>query len=516
MTKTAVTKKIPLKPSLLVMLSTLCLLCTTQCHWSDPPPTDTIVFGLGSEPKSLDPRFATDANGQRLLKLVFSSLVRIGPDLNVIGDLATTWEYNNLTYSFQIRPNVFFHDGSALTYEDLEYSIKEFKKNSSPFAAQFEIIKDISGHYDVKSGGALHLKLSQFSASLLNDLPSLVIMPKSILKKMGDNFYQTPIGSGPFILEKRDLKNIFLSRFNNFYSEKSKTERVQFKIIKDSNTRFQKMYKGKIDIVQSDVPFSKIKVFKKSEKFDVTVQPGLSTTYILLNLRNPILEQKEIRHAISQSINREELIKYTHEGFAEPATSILTKANPFHLKGLKPNIMSKEQLKKIFLNLKDKPIILKTSNTQEAIENGRVLTHQLKSMGLNVEQQSYEWGTYYEDVRTGKFDMAVMKWVGINNPDIYRVSLHSKMTPPGRNRGYYNNPKLDHLVDTAIKEPTLEKRKTLYHQAQKLVFKDLPTIPLWYEKQIAITHKRVKNYSLPLNGDFSALMKVYKENDDTK
>ena len=132
-------------------------------------------------------------------------------------------------------------------------------------------------------------------------------------------------------------------------------------------------------------------------------------------------------------------------------------------------------------------------------------------MGLNIHLQSYEWGTYYEDIRTGKFEMAIMKWVGINDPDIYRVSLHSDMVPPGRNRGYYSNKEFDRLVTQGLLESDFNKRKILYDKAQAIAFKDLPTIPLWYEKQVAIVHKRVKNYSLPVTGNFSSLTRAFKE-----
>lgn len=92
-----------------------------------------------------------------------------------------------------------------------------------------------------------------------------------------------------------------------------------------------------------------------------------------------------------------------------------------------------------------------------------------------------------------------------------RIALRTKMTPPGRNRGYYSNKTFDDLVDLAFVEPNSEKRKALYNKAQVIIFGDLPTIPLWYEKQVAIVHKRVKNYSLPTTGNFSSLVDAYKE-----
>jgi peptide/nickel transport system substrate-binding protein len=487
------------------------LLGLPQCYWSEPPPLDTLVYGLSSEPKTLDPRFATDANGQRIDGLIFSSLVKRDADLNLTGDLAESWEYKDNNFTFKIRPHIYFHDGAALTAEDLEFSVEQFKSGRSPFAAQFALIKKVAVSYEVHQGGTLKLFLDEYNAPLIMDLVSLKILPKKIVEATGDDFYRKPIGTGPYQYSHRDIKNIFLQKNDKYFGKKGRTQTIQFKVIKDANTRFQKMYKGKIDIIQSDIPFSKVSFFRQQEKFRVVVAPGLSTTYILLNLRNPILQQKRVRHAISSAIDRDELIRYAREGFAEPATSIVTRANAFFNKELKYHHLNESQIRETFQSLGDNPIILKTSNTLEAIENGKVITQRLKSMGLNVEQQTYEWGTYYEDVRTGKFEMAIMKWVGVQDPDIYRTTLHSSMTPPGRNRGYYSNPEFDTLVIKGLKEPSFAKRKALYDLAQKIVFEDLPTIPLWYDKQVAVIHNRVKNYKLPLTGNFSALTEAYKD-----
>lgn len=491
----------------------LTLLATSHCYWSEPPPADTIVFALSSEPKTLDPRYATDAGGQRIDRLIFSSLVQFDKNLKMQGVLAESWSYKDLVYEFHLRPGIRFHNGQEATAEDFLFSVDEFRKPRSPFSPQFSIIKDVKANYDVNSGGTLKLVLKSFAAPFLNDLPTLKLLPKKIVLQKGEEFYASPVGSGPFQFSKKDVNNVYLSRFDDYFATKAKTEKLQFKVIKDSTTRFQKMYKGKIDIIQSDVPFSKVRFFEKEPNFKVVIASGLSMNYILLNLRHPLLKDPEVRKAISSSINRKDLIKYTLEGFADEATSILTEINPYFASNLKHHPYSKEKVREIFKRFKNEKIILKTSNTQEAVEKGRVITHQLQALGLPVEQQTYEWGTYYEDIRTGKFDMAIMKWVGIYDPDIYRISLHSSMVPPGRNRGYYHNNKFDQLVTEAFAESDDEKRKQLYLKAQELVFEDLPTIPLWYEKQVAIINKRVKNYSLPINGDFSSLLEVYKDDD---
>ena len=76
------------------------------------------------------------------------------------------------------------------------------------------------------------------------------------------------------------------------------------------------------------------------------------------------------------------------------------------------------------------------------MEKGLVIAQQLNATGLNVKLQSFEWGTFYEDVNKGRFQLATMRWIGAMDPDIYRIALHSSEKPPGRNRGHFYNTRL--------------------------------------------------------------------------
>jgi peptide/nickel transport system substrate-binding protein len=123
---------------------------------------------------------------------------------------------------------------------------------------------------------------------------------------------------------------------------------------------------------------------------------------------------------------------------------------------------------------------------------------------------SFEWGTFYGDIQSGNFQLATMRWVGATDPDIYRVALHSREVPPGRNRGYYENKNMDKLLDQGIKIDNSEKRIAHYRDVQKTVLSELPFIPLWYDTQVAIVHKRVADYTPPKNGDFTSFIHVHK------
>ena len=105
----------------------------------------------------------------------------------------------------------------------------------------------------------------------------------------------------------------------------------------------------------------------------------------------------------------------------------------------------------------------------------------------------------------------MMNWSGATDPDIYRVALHSKQWPPGRNRGYYANSEVDSLLDKGLQEMDFSQRKKMYSRVQEKVAEDFAILPLWYDVQVAIVSKKIKGFSVPKNGSYTYLLKVKKE-----
>ncbi|MCB0366771.1 MAG: ABC transporter substrate-binding protein [Bdellovibrionaceae bacterium] len=494
-----------------ILLAGLLLWSCSRTQKLEP---DTLYVALGSQPSSLDPRFATDANGMRIAQLMFNSIVRIGPDLKVTGDAAESWTYKDLIYTFKLRENLSFSNGRKVHPEDIQFSFEQYRLDNNPFHSALDLVngvtaKDMGTHLQVK------VRLKEYSAKLLtSDLPVVKILPKEETLAAGADFAKQLIGTGSFSFDHQSANEIVLKARKDHPYASPRVNRLIFKVIRDEFTRFQKTYKGSIDIAQAEIPLSKVIVFeRRPEDFQVYKYPGLSMSYILVNLKDPLLQNLQVRQALAHGLQRDEIIKYKLEGLASPATAILTPNNPFHDQDLNnlPFDLAKGKALLEQSQASGKTLTLKTSNAQSAVENGKVLVNQLSQLGIKVVLQSFEWGTFYDDVRKGNFQLATMRWIGALDPDIYRIALHSSETPPGRNRGQYVNSQLDLLLEQGLKIADEGRRIAHYKKVQKIVLDDLPIIPLWYDGQVAIVNKRVKNYTPPLNGDFSPFVRVTKE-----
>lgn len=485
---------------------------TLGCSSQTSSPNDSkssLRIAIGSHPSTLDPRYTRDAYGTRIVALTHQSLVKVGPDLKVVGDAAEYWEYSNKKYQFFLKSPLIFANGRQVTKEDLEFSFSEYLKPTNPFHSTLKTIDRVK--VDKKQGKfVVSIFLKEFSAKLLNvDLSTIKILPKKETLEIETQSDPLWMGSGSFQLFEKKANSYILNARKDHPQISPKIHQVIFQVIQNNFTLYQKLLKGEIDIAQSEVPLSKINEFKEQpQKFNVYEYPGLSFSYLLINHKTPPLNQKVFRQALSQAIHRKEIIKYKLEGFASEATSYMPPTNPFHRSGLK-NIKfdQNEALQKI-KKWKGLKLVLKTSSSVQAVDNARVLAFQLKKAGLDVEIKSFEWGTFFTDVQRGHFQLATLRWVGVLDPDLYRIALHSQEAPPGRNRGSYSNSKLDVLLDQGLKIESLEKRIQHYYKVQKMVLDDLAVIPLWYDQQVNIVNRRVKNYHPSKTGDYSPLLYV--------
>jgi ABC-type transport system substrate-binding protein len=313
-----------------IALFTLISLSTAACHKPATRDLNAIYVGLSNTPTTLDPRFATDANSERITDLIFSSLVRNGPDLKPVPQAAEKWKIEDKRVTLKIRPDLKFHNGRQVTMDDVIFSLNEYRKTSSGFAGELSAIDSVK-----TDGWNLVLELKRNDGPLLTNLAYVKILPREEIEKFGDSFTDHPVGSGPYRFESMDYNHIVLVKSNTAPYAEPKISKVVFKVIRDDNTRYLKMLKGDIDILLNELPEEKAVALEKSGKADVLVTPGLNFNYILLNLHNDKLIDRDVRQALFSALDRKAIIEYKLENLAFEAASILAPANPFAVKDLK-------------------------------------------------------------------------------------------------------------------------------------------------------------------------------------
>jgi peptide/nickel transport system substrate-binding protein len=151
----------------------------------------------------------------------------------------------------------------------------------------------------------------------------------------------------------------------------------------------------------------------------------------------------------------------------------------------------------------------KTTTNELARRTAEAIAEQLGAVGIRLEILTYEWGTFFADIRRGSFHLYSLQWVGITDPDIYRQILHSAMIPPvGNNRARYRNARMDRLTERGVSVGEQSQRRRIYAHVQRIAARDLPFIPLWWPQHVVVATRRLEGFTPHPSGDLFELYRA--------
>jgi len=478
------------------------------------------TVALEGSPINLDPRLAMDAYSARVLQVVYNGLLKKTPESTLAGDLAERWEMpDDTSYIFTLRKGVKFHDGTDLTAEDVRYTFESILDPGfpSPLKDSYNKIARI----EVISPYTIKFQLKETFAPFLTNM-ILGIVPRHIAEKPDSNLASRPIGTGPFKLTRWEPdESLTFQAFSQYFEGQPRISNMVYRIIPDETIRLLEVQTGNLDLVQNAFSPDALESLKGNEKVNIIKKIGTNYNYLGFNLQDPILKNQKVRTAIARAINRFLLIHLLLKDLAEPATGVLAPGNWAY----EPNVATYAYDQKSAKRLLDEAgfpdpdgdgpkkrfsLQYKTSQNEVSKKVAEVIQQNLAEAGIGLDLRSYEWGTFFSDIKSGNFQLYSLQWVGVTEPDIYYNLFHSSSVPPnGANRGRYLNKDLDLLLDAGRKTLDLEARKKIYSQVQKIIASDLPYISLWYQTNVAVLSRRVQGFVLYPDGDFTSLKQVY-------
>lgn len=471
----------------LVILAMAALLLLNACNRNND--YQEIRSAVSLLPQTLDPRYATDAASARVCRLLYRPLVEFDAHFRPVPALAS-WQ--------MLAPNLFrftlgkqgreFHDGRYLTAEDVAATYQSILDlPDSPHSAEFANISRI----EVRDENTVDFVLRQADG----DFPSrliLGILPVGLVEK-GHDFSREPVGSGAFrfVSWQRSLR---LERVSD-------SQPFIFEEIRDPTVRVLKLVRGETDMLQGDLPPELVKYLQQRPELEVQESSGTNFAYVGINMRDAVLQNPLVRQAVAHAINREAIIRHALAGGSRPAETILPPEHWAGNAGLQPYGYDPElartllQQAGVSLPLK---LVYKTSTDAQRVRLATMMQAQMREAGIELEIRSLDWGTFFDDIKRGSFQLYGLMWVGIKTPEIYRLAFHSSSIPPkGANRGYFTDHKADALIDAED-----------WAGAAARIHEQLPYIPLWYEGQFAATRKRITGYQLQPDGSWDGLVYV--------
>ncbi|HEU4932929.1 MAG TPA: ABC transporter substrate-binding protein [Pyrinomonadaceae bacterium] len=493
--------------------------------------SDMFVIALGDNVRTIDPigSPSVDAASERVRTLIFNSLVKKNEKFDYTGELASDpikRSDDGLTYTFTLRDGVKFHDGKALTSEDVKYTLDLVFKSDFAKSASFYEGTGADKHSYIRSVEAPDAKtvvvtLIKPWVGLLSNLVPVAIIPRDSYESQKTH----PLGTGPFKFIRYDNTQQVcdVEAFNEYWEGPPKLPAVRVRVISDMNALQAELQAGRVDIAPMPTSLSPdaVKRLEQDPNLQVKAFPGSNVVLLTLNTASPPLDNVKVRQAIAYAVDRESLIKNLLLGFGTIAHSIIPEGSWSYSSGQTYSFdpgKAKQLLDEAGfrdpdgdgpkMRFNDKPIVYKLSGSSIAgRQYAGVIQNYLKEVGIPVEIQTPEQNTLFDELRRGNFQIAYTQWVGGNQDpifykDLFATSEIPTQTRPSRNRSRYSNAELDKLLDEAVNTFDRQRGRELYVQIQDIVSREVPIFPLWYQSNIVIARKNVQNIQVNASGDW--------------
>jgi peptide/nickel transport system substrate-binding protein len=468
-----------------------------------------LEIGAEASPTGLDPHLITAfpsfmvVNGN-----IYEGLTSVDKDLKVVPGLAESWTISpdGKTYTFKLRSDVKFHDGSAMEAEDVISTIRrvQSKDIASPLASRLSAI-DSATATDAKT---VELKLKEPSAPLLASLATIAVVPRSV-ETNKDILQKTPVGTGPFKFQEWQPNGYILLAKNDAYWQQGlpKLSGLKFNIVPESATRQVGLANGQYALLPN---IDAATALQLKGKPNVKLSETLELAYMLvgMNVSKPPFDNAKVREAFNYAINRQEIVDAALFGAGVPGGPLSPALKSWAL-DVKEFPCYKPDPAKAQALLKEAGVAMPVTVTmnvlprQDVKDIAQVVQEQLNKAGFKVELKNQEQGQFIQDWRNSNFDLFASINSGSPDPDEY--FYRTFRTGGSTNVFKYSDAEIDGLLDKARTLSDQAERKTAYDAVQKKLACSGPVAHLTYGTLFSAMRDKLTGYEVMPNRSLSLL-----------
>lgn len=479
----------------------------------------------GDEPPTLDPALTQDATSATYIVEIFSGLVTLNPDLEVVPDIADGWELSDdgTTYAFHLRDDVKFHDGKPVTAHDFKYSIERACDPATGSIVADTYLGDIVGCQAKLRGRAaevsgvvvmddhtLRITVDSPKAYFLAKLtyPTAFVVDQENVEGSRQPWTDRPNGTGPFRLAEYELGlRIVLERNEEYYgTPKPALERVNFILaLASAMTMYETGELDAVPVDLTDIERVLDPANPLNKELSITL-PTLSIFYIGFNVQKPPFDDQKVRQAFNYAVDKDKLVEVVLKKMQLKAEGILPPGMAGYNENLRGYPYDPEKARQLIAESKygdasDLPeITLNVSGGGGAAARqvSAIVEMYKQNLGVDVTIQQTDWATYLWDLRAHRYQMfgVTAGWIADypDPQDFLDVLFHSGSR---NNDMEYSNPEVDRLLEEARVEQDFEKRMELYQEAEQIILEDAPIVPLTHDADYWLTKPYVKGMIYP-------------------
>ncbi|WP_020675649.1 peptide-binding protein [Geopsychrobacter electrodiphilus] len=473
---------------------------------------DTFIEGSIGDASTLLPILASDSASSEINGLVYNGLVRYDGNLQVVGDLAESWEIStdNLTITFHLRHGVKWHDGAPFTSADVLYTYQLYVDPETPtaYAESYRQVKKAETPDDF----TFRVTYEQPYAPALMSW-GMSVLPKHLLegKKITEStLARHPVGTGPYhFVEWQGGEKIVLEANRDYFEGSPYIKRFVFRIIPDTSTQFLELQTGGLDFMslsplqydrQTDTPAFQ-RLFNKYRYL------SFGYTYLGYNLKRPMFQDRRVRQALAYAIDKQEIIDGVLLGYGKAATGPYKADAWVYNPNVKRYPYNPEKARQLLAEagwvdsdgdgILDKQgaafsfTIVTNQGNDLRSKAGEIIQRRFKEVGVDVKLRVIEWATFLKEfINPGNFDATILGWSGSPEPDQYEIWHSSKTGPRELNFIGYKNPEVDALLEKGRRIFDQAKRKQVYDRFQEILAEDQPYTFLFVPEALPAVARR--------------------------
>jgi peptide/nickel transport system substrate-binding protein len=460
-----------------------------------------LKIGLNDDPDALDPTISRAYTGRLVFAALCDKLFDVTPDLKIVPQLATgyDWAKDGKSVTIRLRQGVKFHDGEPFNAEAVRFNIERhitmagsFRKTEIGEIKTVEVVNDSTVRFTLAE------PLVPLIAAL-TDRAGMMVSPKAA-KELGDRFGTRPVCAGPYRFAERVAQGrIVGERFADYWDKSNVfVDRVEFIPITDSTVRLASLRSGDLTMIERVSP-ADLKQIRDDPKLRVSGVPELGFQVIRLNVNNgpkgKLLADARVRQAIELAIDRATLVKTVFHDEYIPGNQFVSPSNAYYNAKVpvkKRDVARARQLLREAgqPNLTFTLIVPPERDRQEA---SLILQAMLAEAGITMNIQTQENVTMLQAGKRGDFEAYFTFWSGRPDPD---GNIFTHYTCAGaQNDSKYCHEPFDQLVTRARHVADPAERKKLYDQATEILARDVPSIHLWHRRVFTGFSARVQGFT---------------------
>ncbi|WP_299733593.1 ABC transporter substrate-binding protein [uncultured Tateyamaria sp.] len=446
-----------------------------------------ITVAMQLEPPHLDPTSAAaGAIDSVLYSNVFEGLTRFMGDGSVVPGLAESWEISEdgLTYTFNLREGVTFHDGTTMDAEDVKFTLDRILAEDSANAqkALYAAIASV----EVVDASTVRVTLSEPNGNMLFNLAwgdAVIVAPESI-----ENIKQQPIGTGPFKFDSwTQGDSIQISQYADYWGEQPALTEATFKFISDPTAAFAAMMAEDVDVFTGFPAPENLPQFEADPRFQVLIGSTEGETILSTNNKQAPFDDVRVRQAVAHAIDRQAIVDGAMFGYGTPIGTHFAPHNPAYVDLTGGSAFDPDKARALLAEA-GMPDGFETTlhlpPPSYARRGGEIIAAQLAEVGIKAEIINVEWAQWLETVFRGKsFGLSIVSHtepmdIGIyGNPDYYFQ---------------YDNPDFQELMTTLNATTDPEARTNMMAKAQEIIAADAVNGYLFQLAQLSVAKAGVQ------------------------